>query len=284
MLYANLSFEKLPEIGFALQHYSKQYGAGYGRSKNVSVEIAYISSGSVEIYYKEQKLIANEGSIIVLFRNLDIHTITSGNEIQSHYTVLGEFEDAQLEISDDEETSFDGLTVPFVTPFCAATEKIVSKICSIAQVTSCDRDKNIIVSSVDFLSVLCDISKLHNDSRFKNKAYKKVAVDVCEYVRENLHKQIRVEEIAKVLSKSTNYVGSAFKNTYGISINEYINNQKMKKAALLMQCDNMSFADAVSAVGIKDVSYAYRLFKRYFGMSPNKFASIKSIKRKNLEG
>ncbi len=75
-----MNFDSLPEVGFAMQHYSKSYRAGYGNIDNKCVEIAYINSGTVKVKYNKTELIADEGDILILFRHLPIFTETVGDK------------------------------------------------------------------------------------------------------------------------------------------------------------------------------------------------------------
>ena len=46
-----------------------------------------------------------------------------------------------------------------------------------------------------------------------------------------------------------------------------------------MRNGNLSFADALEDAGIPDESYGYRLFRRYTGVTPGQYMSVKHVVR-----
>ena len=102
---------------------------------------------------------------------------------------------------------------------------------------------------------------------------------IRKYIDDNIQKSISVKEIAGYIDKSPNYTGQIFKKSTGMSINSYINMQKIKKISLLIKDRDMSFKDACDWACIYDEAYGYRLFKKYMGLTPGQFLSIKQIDR-----
>ncbi len=279
MYCAKIKFDKIPEIGFAMSHYSKSYGATYGRSKKKRIEVAYINSGTVKLKLNEEEMIACEGSVIVIFRHLPVSIVTVGEEVYSHYTVLGEFEDCDFElVPKGNFAQDDSFVIPFVTPPCAECEEIGRKICSIARDMEEDRERFALASSVEFLSILKELSVIYQKTSSPvSKANKMISSAVYSYVEDNIDKAITLTDLSRHMGKSPNHIGSAFKKENNMSVKEYVNIKKVKAVADIMQNRKLSFRQACEYVAFNDEAYGYRLFRRYMGITPGEYMKIRKI-------
>ena len=66
-----------------------------------------------------------------------------------------------------------------------------------------------------------------------------------------------------------------FKREFGISPVEFILNERVKAAKQLLMNADVTITQACYAIGINNLSYFFKLFKRIEGQTPNEF-------RKNL--
>lgn len=280
MLFANIYFDEIPEIGFAHKHISLNYGANYGNNKTKRIEIAYINSGAVRIKSEDREFLAEKGSVIVLFRHLPLSTETVGDELHSHCTVLAEFSDYEFSVIDGKENPDYGFLIPLIVPPCPEAEEIGRRLYKIAADMAEEREKNALSSSVEFLSVLKKIDEITRQGRpFISSAYTTIRDKVCTYVEDNADKKITLKELAQHIGKSPNHISYAFKCETQKTITQYINEQKAKRMAALMQNHGFSFKEAVDAVGLCDETYGYKVFKRYIGVTPKEYMSIMTIKK-----
>ncbi len=271
-----MNFDRLPEVGFAMQHYSKEYSASYGNIDNKCVEIAYINSGAVKVNFNNSELIAEEGDILILFRHLPIFTETVGDKINSHYTVLAEFSECDIEIS--EAPQIGGLTLPFIIRKGDAAEEAGRRIRRIARDMAENGRQNALTASIEFLSAL----KLLSESAFSDEAgtaYRKIAAAATEYIEENQNKKISLSDIARHIGKSPNHVGKAFKAVYGTSIVTYMGKEKIKRVAMHMLTDSASFDEACRLANITDTVYGYKLFKKHMGITPKEYLTVKKLRK-----
>ena len=96
---------------------------------------------------------------------------------------------------------------------------------------------------------------------------------IKEYIARYIHKNITLGDIAAALQKTPNYLNSVFHEATGTSIHRYINGEKVKRIAEILENREMSFQDACAAVAITDVSYGYRLFKKHMGVTMRSYLS-----------
>lgn len=82
---------------------------------------------------------------------------------------------------------------------------------------------------------------------------------------------VNVSEVAKMMHLSRAYLGTVFKRSEGVTLQQYLQSCRLRKAATFMKEMNMSPGQAGSAVGFNDVYSFSRAFKRYFRITPSEF-------------
>lgn len=93
-----------------------------------------------------------------------------------------------------------------------------------------------------------------------------------EYIHSEYMNNISVEEIANRLNLDRTYFSVIFKKEVGLSPKQYILSYRMKLAVYLLENKNLSVTVAANSVGYSDVYVFSKMFKRYFGVSPSKYA------------
>lgn len=277
MYYGNINLNVIPEIGFAHKHYSTNYKTSYGSNRRMCIEIDYINSGALKVELYGKEMIAEQGSVIVLFRRLPITMVNVDDKHQDHCAVLAEFPDYDFSLLEDVEES-QGFVIPFVTAACRECEEIGKRLYKIASEKANADENNGLSLSVEFLSILKELHEINKKNRIQNKSYKVISDKVCAYIDENIEKNISMSEIAEHIGKSPNHIGYAFRSEKGITITEYANIQKIKLIKSLMQ-EGKSFKEACITAGLCDEAYGYRLFKRYTGITPKEYMRITTIKK-----
>ena len=85
---------------------------------------------------------------------------------------------------------------------------------------------------------------------------------------QNLHS---VKEYADLLSVSPNHLNKTIKNTTGKTASEIINESLLMEAKALLSLPHLSVSEIAFALGVDDVSYFSRFFKKHSGMSPSDY-------------
>lgn len=70
---------------------------------------------------------------------------------------------------------------------------------------------------------------------------------------------------------SPSYLPSLFKQDTGTTIVDYINSQRVDRAAVLLATTDRSIAAVAAAVGILDVNYFTKIFKKQLGTTPTQY-------------
>ena len=88
-------------------------------------------------------------------------------------------------------------------------------------------------------------------------------------------RDISLNAIAERVFSNPAYLSSLFSKEMGCTINSYITEKRMLKAANLLIIDGMSVVEAAYATGYKDPYYFSRRFKKYFDIEPSNYIKQK---------
>lgn len=113
-------------------------------------------------------------------------------------------------------------------------------------------------------------SKHNTREEHKIKSYRRLA-SVIQYIHKNLHEKLTVEHLASNSCLNPDYFSRLFLKVLGVRPIDYINNKRLERAQLLLTTTDASLAEIADNVGISDVSYFSRLFKRRFSIPPTKY-------------
>ena len=88
------------------------------------------------------------------------------------------------------------------------------------------------------------------------------------YVRNNLSEKLTLSGIALNLHCSTVTLTEHFKAEFGITIMEYVTKKRMELAEKLLLTTDEPLAEIAALVGLSDVEYFSRTFKKHHGIPP----------------
>ncbi|MBW4644530.1 MAG: AraC family transcriptional regulator [Goleter apudmare HA4340-LM2] len=99
----------------------------------------------------------------------------------------------------------------------------------------------------------------------------KQAVD---YIQDNLAQEISLDAIANYLGISRYYFCRLFKQSIGLSLHQYVIQQRVERAKQLLLQGKLSIADTALVCGFAHQSHLYRHFKRLTGITPKHFLNL----------
>lgn len=109
----------------------------------------------------------------------------------------------------------------------------------------------------------------------KTKEHKTVAQEYVRkaesFIKINLHKKIHVTEVADYVGIDRSYLSRLFRDSRGISLQQYILKMKMNAAANYMKSTNISIQEAAMSVGYTDSRVFNKAFKSQFLVSPSEW-------------
>lgn len=111
---------------------------------------------------------------------------------------------------------------------------------------------------------------------FTNKSKSTKSRKLAEYAKVYIvshfnNPDIQIEDIARELFVSENYLMAVFKKEFGITVVDYIANIRMLKAKELIHSSNFKLSSVSSMVGFNDPGYFSKCFKKHFGITPSEY-------------
>ncbi len=168
---------------------------------------------------------------------------------------------------------------------------IVRKICSEFMVlVNASAFRNGVYSQDD--SIMVDLDTLRGMSSFfnmkswcsryilditkwirKEKENKVSAVigEAMNYIKENHDQDIRLKDVAEIVSISPQYFSKIFKDELGVNFIDYLTTVRMDEAKRMLRERDLSIKEICYKIGYKDPNYFSRLFKKVEGISPTEF-------------
>lgn len=98
----------------------------------------------------------------------------------------------------------------------------------------------------------------------------KMIAKVLAEIEENLTEPFDIAGMARRYAFSPNHFRKIFKDITGLTPVQYINRLRMTQACECMERQGMSIKEASEYVGIYDLNYFSRMFKKVIGCTPNK--------------
>jgi len=89
-----------------------------------------------------------------------------------------------------------------------------------------------------------------------------------QYIGENMHQPMTLTSLADRVNLSVSHFSVLFKAHFGLAPIEYLIEQRMHTASILLRDGNRSVADVAHAVGYDDPFHFSRRFKARFNVSP----------------
>lgn len=118
-------------------------------------------------------------------------------------------------------------------------------------------------------------------SKKKDDAAKDVIDTIKRYVQDELHQHITLKQISRKLHFNCAYLGQKFKLYENISFNEYLLQQRMEKAKLLLKKTDLKIYEIANEIGYTEIDWFYKKFREYTGSSANEFRKKYELSRAN---
>lgn len=90
-----------------------------------------------------------------------------------------------------------------------------------------------------------------------------------DYVNLNLSSPLGLKDMAELFNVNSSYLSTLFKKEMGITLTDYVNKQRIDAALKLLNTGDMQVQDIAYFVGISDVNYFSKLFKKQVGNTPS---------------
>jgi len=107
-----------------------------------------------------------------------------------------------------------------------------------------------------------------NNIILQKKSLSPCVVKGTEFIKRNLSASLNIKQIASACYVSESTITKSFKKELNISVHEYINQELMMVAGVMLESSDMSVLTISEKLGFSDQFYFSRRFKQHFGTSP----------------
>ena len=98
---------------------------------------------------------------------------------------------------------------------------------------------------------------------------------VIDFMKENLHRKISVEQICKALNYNKSCVFDKFKKATDTTVMAYFMRLKVEKAKKLLRETDLSVTQIADALAFDTPNYFSKTFKRFTGYTPSTYRKMR---------
>ena len=106
---------------------------------------------------------------------------------------------------------------------------------------------------------------------YRNREYHQLVRYAREYVYKHLHEEIQVKKMARDLSVSPEHLSRAFHKAEGITLKEYIMEERIERARNLLRFSEYSIAEISRYLAFSSQSHFTDIFHRKTGKTPGEY-------------
>src|SRR5499427_8677126 len=131
-------------------------------------------------------------------------------------------------------------------------------------------------------SATMSIESVPSQKTQANSEYAQRINRVIDYLRGNLDRQVKLEELAKVACFSEFHFHRIFSAVSGETLNNFTNRLRLEKAARLLRFSDKSLTDIALDCGFSSSATFSRAFRSGFDTSPSQFRKSGEIKKSKI--
>lgn len=109
------------------------------------------------------------------------------------------------------------------------------------------------------------LGELDGSSRHREEISKALS-----FIHDRYATKISLEDICAHVNLSRSHLSKLFKDQQGIPVTEYLEAYRLKQARMLLRTTKQPISEIADRVGIGDVYYFSKLYKKHFGVNPSK--------------
>ncbi len=106
----------------------------------------------------------------------------------------------------------------------------------------------------------------------KNGMDTAVAAEMLAYIEKNYNRKILMQDLVSELHYSETFLNKRFKESTGITFNEYLNRYRIQRSLELITRGETNPSVLAECCGFGDYKYFNQVFRKYMGCSPREYA------------
>ncbi len=251
----NISIIELTEYKESLPNYDLE------RTESRACELIYVKEGRVVYYIGENSYVLKSGNLVFIPR---------GTYRQAYYDNKSFLHFYVMELN----CSFDNgnpVEIPPPTIFNVNQNIVIEDLYENMTKIWKEKSKGYrLMSRAIALQIFHELIFRTYNSSIKESKSNRIEF-IKDYIYDNYHREISVEEIADILNLNPNYLGSYFKKKTGYTLRQYVNSVRINKAKNLLSTGRYSVSGVAEQCGYQDIYYFSKVFKEIEGVPPSAF-------------
>lgn len=241
------------------------------------MELRYVLSGEMDITIDQKSYKVKKGDLVIIRPN-EYHTSQALKHSES-VVILFDFKKIALEELED--------NVFFKSVISG--DEMIRNIFSRIYVEHRNREvghkmvcKGLLLYLMTYLLRNYTEYILTDEEKLKAQRKRDRLYGVCRYIDEHYFEQISSKELAESMWISEGRFQHLFKECMGVSVQQYINQIRMKKAKQMLQETTLRSSEIAEMVGFLDYNSFGKMFRRIYGKTPSQVRKEKIDKGENL--
>ena len=260
----------------------------YGKTPKCGgiMEIGFVEQNPVVLKNEYGEFTIEENGIFIIPPESRFTVTTKEPGLHRHTAVefLGRFRTKPAEGFVPPSRKF--ITLPLYIPPAPENAEIFALIRNIVTAKMSQQERTYFEDCADFMTLvhkLCERAAGMDDSAVTSPGNRRHCARAKAYISQNIDRKISVAEIADAIGVSKNYLTNVFSASEGMPLTEYINRSKLSYMIILVRRYGYTLAQAGKHVGLTDVNYISRIFKRYYGMTVTEYKRSEQLPNKDKE-
>lgn len=133
------------------------------------------------------------------------------------------------------------------------------------------RGRHTMLNSLIMAVMLLIFRAMSPDMAYHQKSFGNVTEDILGYIKSHCHEKLSLKDLAERCFYNPSYFSRLFKETYSMTITEYIIKVRIEKSTELLKSSEMTIDNICILVGYSDKTKFYRDFKQIVGKTPAEY-------------
>ncbi|EOR28169.1 AraC family transcriptional regulator [Clostridium sartagoforme AAU1] len=243
------------------------------------IELSFVTSGSVDYLIEGEEYTLKKGQVLIsnpgIYHKELFNSNTNCRELHLGLTDINIFNNCKKDFIDIGDKNVLTLNT-YKDEILKTCQDIVDEQKNHKQ-TSPFMLKSLVMKVLVLLhrEINEEIPNLNSQEfSFKSREKKVLVESITKYLNENYTEDISLYTLSKNMYLSPVYISKIFKELMGDSPINYLIQIRLIKAKNLLEDSKLSIKTIAKMVGYNDPYYFSKLYKKYYGISPNKARKI----------
>lgn len=239
------------------------------------IELSFVTSGSVDYLIEGEEYTLKKGQVLIsnpgIYHKELFNSNTNCRELHLGLTNINIFNNCKKDFIDIGDKNVLTLNT-YKDEILKTCQDIVDEQKNHKQ-TSPFMLKSLVMKVLVLLhrEINEEIPNLNSQEfSFKSREKKVLVESITKYLNENYTEDISLYTLSKNMYLSPVYISKIFKELMGDSPINYLIQIRLIKAKNLLEDSKLSIKTIAKMVGYNDPYYFSKLYKKYYGISPNK--------------